>query len=321
MSGTYNHRWSSGVNEVLPVQRCRRAVQREDHGRDRGRGPREGRGTRQEGARGRPDRLEDARRLRAEPDPRRVPGQRAVTTALSTWWYVGWASGSFARPTTSRPPWTARVSTRRRCSTSRARTSRSTGSRAACGGSGPGGPDERARDLDRRGGPGLDGAGARARDRARCRRPLQPDRPASAGDRPLHERHPRGRSQHRQEPGRRGPARAHARAGRGRARPRHPLPREGEGRRVMETVVALSTNQTAWWISLGVGLVVALVVWGLLEALRRTVAEVERAVEDVWTMGKRVAQNTSTSYLMGTTLERGGELLGELEQHRAGGGV
>src|SRR5918996_5015902 len=92
MSGTYNHRWSSGVNEVLPVQRCRRAVQREDHGRDRGRGPREGRGTRQEGARGRPDRLEDARRLRAEPDPRRVPGQRAVTTALSTWWYVGWAS-------------------------------------------------------------------------------------------------------------------------------------------------------------------------------------------------------------------------------------
>jgi hypothetical protein len=89
----------------------------------------------------------------------------------------------------------------------------------------------------------------------------------------------------------------------------------------MDTVIALSTNQTAWWISLGVGLVVALVVWGLLEALRRTVVEVERAVDDVWTMGKRVAQNTSTSYLMGTTLERGGELLGELEEHRAGGGA
>jgi hypothetical protein len=89
----------------------------------------------------------------------------------------------------------------------------------------------------------------------------------------------------------------------------------------METVVALSTNQTAWWISLGVGLVVALVVWGLLEALRRTVVEVERAVDDVWTMGKRVAQNTSTSYLLGTTLERGGELLGEVEEHRAGGGA
>jgi len=62
-------------------------------------------------------------------------------------------------------------------------------------------------------------------------------------------------------------------------------------------------------------------VWGLLEALRLTVREVERSVDDVWTMGKRVAQNTSTSYLLGTTLDRGGELLEELEHHRAGGGA
>lgn len=86
--------------------------------------------------------------------------------------------------------------------------------------------------------------------------------------------------------------------------------------------VALSTNQTLWWITLGVGLVVALVVWGLLEALRRTVNEVDRAVDDVWTMGKRLAQNTATSHLLATTKERGGELLEELEEHRsaAGGG-
>jgi type II secretory pathway component PulF len=83
------------------------------------------------------------------------------------------------------------------------------------------------------------------------------------------------------------------------------------------TVIALSTNQTAWWITLAVGLVVALVVWALLELLRRTVNEVERAVDDVWTMGKRVAQNTATSHLLGTTKARGGELLEELEQHRA----
>lgn len=84
----------------------------------------------------------------------------------------------------------------------------------------------------------------------------------------------------------------------------------------------MSTNQTLWWVTLAVGLVVALVVWGLLEALRRTVLEVERAVDDVWTMGKRVAQNTATSHLLATTKERGGELLEELEQHRApsGGG-
>ena len=83
------------------------------------------------------------------------------------------------------------------------------------------------------------------------------------------------------------------------------------------TVIALSTNQTAWWITLAVGLVVALVVWALLEVLRRTVNEVERAVNDVWTMGKRVAQNTATSHLLQTTKVRGGELLEELEQHRA----
>jgi hypothetical protein len=86
--------------------------------------------------------------------------------------------------------------------------------------------------------------------------------------------------------------------------------------------IALSTNQTLWWITLGVGLVVALVVWALLEALRRTVNEVDRAVDDVWTMGKRLAQNTATSHLLATTKERGGELLEELGEHRSptGGG-
>jgi hypothetical protein len=79
--------------------------------------------------------------------------------------------------------------------------------------------------------------------------------------------------------------------------------------------LALSTNQTLWWVTLAVGLVVALVVWGLLEALRRTVLEVERAVDEVWTMGKRVAQNTATSHTLGTTRERSGDLLAELGEH------
>jgi hypothetical protein len=82
-------------------------------------------------------------------------------------------------------------------------------------------------------------------------------------------------------------------------------------------VLALSTNQTAWWITLGVGLVVALVVWALLEVLRRTVDEVDRAVSEVWTMGKRVAQNTQTTHLLQTTKARGVELLDELNEHRA----
>ena len=85
------------------------------------------------------------------------------------------------------------------------------------------------------------------------------------------------------------------------------------------TLIALTANETAWWVTLAIGLVVALVVWALLEQLRRTVLEVERAVNRVWTMGKRVAQNTQTTYLLGTTKERGVGLVEELEQHRSPG--
>jgi hypothetical protein len=83
-------------------------------------------------------------------------------------------------------------------------------------------------------------------------------------------------------------------------------------------VVSLtSAVETAWWVSLGVGLVVALVVWFLLEWLRRTVNEVDAAVTLVWTMGKRLAQNTQTTHLLVTTRARGAELAEELEEHRA----
>jgi hypothetical protein len=84
----------------------------------------------------------------------------------------------------------------------------------------------------------------------------------------------------------------------------------------MTTIVALTDNQTAWWITLGVGLVVALVVWGLLEALRRTVNQVEKSVSDLWTSGQHVAQNTQTTHLLGATVARGTELVEEVERHR-----
>lgn len=81
---------------------------------------------------------------------------------------------------------------------------------------------------------------------------------------------------------------------------------------------ALSTGEKiAWWISLGAGLVVALVVWFLLEWLRRTVNAVEEGVNRVWTMGKRVAQNTATTHMLLSTKELGGELLEEVERHGA----
>ena len=82
------------------------------------------------------------------------------------------------------------------------------------------------------------------------------------------------------------------------------------------TVIALSTNETLWWITLGAGLVVALLVWFLLEWLRRTVYEVDRAVAELWSAGKHLAQNTQATHLLNTTKERGAELVEELGHHR-----
>ena len=84
------------------------------------------------------------------------------------------------------------------------------------------------------------------------------------------------------------------------------------------TVLALSDGVViAWWVALALGLVVALVVWALLEILRRTVNDVNAGVTSVWTMGKRVAQNTQTTYLLQTTKARGVDLLEELGHHAA----
>lgn len=80
---------------------------------------------------------------------------------------------------------------------------------------------------------------------------------------------------------------------------------------------AITTNEILWWATIGFVLVVALVVWLLLELLRRAVNEVDRSVSDLWTMGKRVAQNTQTTHLLTTTKARGVELLEELGEHRA----
>ena len=83
-------------------------------------------------------------------------------------------------------------------------------------------------------------------------------------------------------------------------------------------IVALSSSvETAWWVSLAVGLVVALVVWLLLEILRRTVNDVADGVDDVWTMGKRLAGNTQTTHMLAGTKELGVELLEEVERHGA----
>ena len=83
-------------------------------------------------------------------------------------------------------------------------------------------------------------------------------------------------------------------------------------------MLALSSGVvTAWWIALGVLLVVAVVVTILLEVLRRTVHDVRRSVDDVLLAGGQLAQHTWTVHLLQTTKERAGDLLAEF---REGGG-
>ena len=85
-------------------------------------------------------------------------------------------------------------------------------------------------------------------------------------------------------------------------------------------IVGLSEGATlAWWVALAAGLVVAIVVWALLETLRRAVVEVRAGVEAVLGSGGRLAQNTATVHLLATTKARGVDLLEELDRHRGAG--
>ena len=64
-------------------------------------------------------------------------------------------------------------------------------------------------------------------------------------------------------------------------------------------LLALSNGvELAWGLGLAVGLVVAVVVWTLLELLRRTVRDVEAGATAIWTAGKLVAQNTQTTHCL-----------------------
>jgi hypothetical protein len=68
------------------------------------------------------------------------------------------------------------------------------------------------------------------------------------------------------------------------------------------TLAALPSEvETIWWVTLGVGLIVALVVVVLLQLLLNAVKEVERNVIRLWETATTVARNTATSWLLGQT--------------------
>jgi len=81
------------------------------------------------------------------------------------------------------------------------------------------------------------------------------------------------------------------------------------------TVLALSSNQSAWVYTLVAGFVVLLVVIALLEGLRRTVKNLERNLWTTWVSGKSVVRHTGTTYLLKNTRQSGEELVEELGHH------
>jgi hypothetical protein len=81
------------------------------------------------------------------------------------------------------------------------------------------------------------------------------------------------------------------------------------------TVLALSSNQSAWVYTLIAALVVLLVVIALLEGLRRTVLALEKDIWETWVKGKAVVRHTGTTYLLKNTRDSGEELVDELGHH------
>jgi hypothetical protein len=75
--------------------------------------------------------------------------------------------------------------------------------------------------------------------------------------------------------------------------------------------------QRIWWITLGVGLVVALVVVALLQFLLRAVERIERNVVELWQTATTVARNTATTWLLGETAGTLDEIRAEALRHDA----
>jgi hypothetical protein len=82
------------------------------------------------------------------------------------------------------------------------------------------------------------------------------------------------------------------------------------------TLLAVTAEQKVFWeITLGMGLVVILVVIALLTLLTRLVRDIDVGVAELWTMAKRMAANTATTYQFGNSAAIFDEIREELEAH------
>ncbi len=70
----------------------------------------------------------------------------------------------------------------------------------------------------------------------------------------------------------------------------------------MTTLFAVSSDEkVVWLIALGIAFVVVLVVIALLSLLSSIVTDIDDNVDDLWTVTKRMAQNTTGLYQLAGT--------------------
>lgn len=70
-----------------------------------------------------------------------------------------------------------------------------------------------------------------------------------------------------------------------------------------------------WWLTLGLGLVVAVVAWILLHILYLSVKRIDENVRSAWETATRLAANTATTWLLAATPKTAEALGEELEAH------
>lgn len=78
----------------------------------------------------------------------------------------------------------------------------------------------------------------------------------------------------------------------------------------------MSTN-AVWWMTLGIGLVIALVAVALLHTFYRQVRRIESGSDAIWETGKHVARNTATTWMLHQTTVRLDDLTEEALRHDA----
>jgi len=81
-------------------------------------------------------------------------------------------------------------------------------------------------------------------------------------------------------------------------------------------IFALQREHVAlWWITLGLGAVVAVVVIVLLSMLVALVEDIDENVGEAWNTATRVAANTATTWMLQQTVVRTADLNAEVRRH------